>query len=467
MNGTAKANARNDVVGKPASSVEDRRPPAFTAMSAIGKIKRWNDARRLAGGPQNRTPRDRANLRPGAAQSFLTATPLLDGLGLFHRAFERAPGLGEEDVVEGRRAQLDVRDVDAVCVDRSHDVGEPEPASQPYRDVPRRRERLAELSQELGDARPVFLAMRDRMHARSADLGLELGRRSLGHDLPLVDDPHTVGEDVGLLEVLGREEDRHSVLSPQAGDLFPERRPALRVETRGRLVEEQDARPVNQRQREVEPSLHASRVAGDLAVACVGEPDALEEIVRASASLILPHALERRLEAEVVPPGQERIERGFLEGDTDQRAHLRPFLDHVVAPDAGRPGGRRQQRRQDVDGRGLAGAVRSEEAVDLAWCNRKIDPVDCARPLLVLADEPLDLYSVVLVLHAINTTRPFSRGRLDGRRKLSRRRRGGDQGAWCRAPQSREAVQTSNVARPSARQPCKEGVAQEHQADEE
>ena len=38
MNGTASANARNESVGNPGSSVDEAKPPAFTAMSAIGKI---------------------------------------------------------------------------------------------------------------------------------------------------------------------------------------------------------------------------------------------------------------------------------------------------------------------------------------------------------------------------------------------------------------------------------------------
>ena len=83
------------------------------------------------------------------------------------------------------------------------------------------------------------------MDARPADLGLELGRRPLGDDLSLVDDAHPVCEDVGLFEILGGEEDRDPVLSSKASDLFPERRPALRVETRRRLVEEEDARAVD------------------------------------------------------------------------------------------------------------------------------------------------------------------------------------------------------------------------------
>ena len=56
-------------------------------------------------------------------------------------------------------------------------------------------------------------------------------------------------------------------------------RAALRVEARGRLVEEEDAGPVHEREREIEPPLHAARVAADLAVGGLGQPDAVEQLV--------------------------------------------------------------------------------------------------------------------------------------------------------------------------------------------
>ena len=70
--------------------------------------------------------------------------------------------------------QFEVGDVDTVRVDRTHDVGEPEPVVEPDGDVARRGERLAELREEGGDLRPVVLGTRNRVNARSADLGLEL-----------------------------------------------------------------------------------------------------------------------------------------------------------------------------------------------------------------------------------------------------------------------------------------------------
>ena len=128
---------------------------------------------------------------------------------------------------------------------------------------------------------------------RPADLRLQRLRRALGDDVPAVDDPDPVGEDVGLLEVLGGEEDRHAALGYQALDLLPERRAALRVHAGGGLVEEEDPRTVDERQREVETPLHATRVAADLAVGGLDQADALEELITAPPSLLARQRVQR------------------------------------------------------------------------------------------------------------------------------------------------------------------------------
>jgi hypothetical protein len=77
--------------------------------------------------------------------------------------------------------------------------------------------------------------------------------------------------------------DRDAVLLREPADLLPERGAALDVEPRRRLVEEQDARAVDECERQVEPALHPARVAADLAIGRVGEPDAVEELDAAAA----------------------------------------------------------------------------------------------------------------------------------------------------------------------------------------
>jgi len=66
-----------------------------------------------------------------------------------------------------------------------------------------------------------------------------------------------------------------------------------------------------------------------------------------------------------------------------------------------------------MDGGGLAGPVRPEEAVDLTRSDRDVDPVDSSRALLVLADEAFDLDPVVR-RHQVNVTGATMRGRSRG-----------------------------------------------------
>ncbi len=74
--------------------------------------------------------------------------------------------------------------------------------------------RLAEAIEDACDRVAVCRASAgDRLEARSADLRLERGGRALGDDVPVVDDPDTVGEHVRLLEVLRRQEDGDALLA--------------------------------------------------------------------------------------------------------------------------------------------------------------------------------------------------------------------------------------------------------------
>ena len=264
--------------------------------------------------------------------------------------------------------QLQVLDRDALGVERAHHLGQLRLAAlQADGDGARRAAGpLAEAAEHRRHALAVVGLARDRLDRRAADFGLQLGRRALGDDVAVVDDPDPVGERVGLLQVLGGEEDGDAVVGGEARDLVPERGAALDVEAGRRLVEEEDARPVGEREREVEPALHPARVAADLAVGGVGEADPLEQFAAALVALGLAEAVQGGLQAHVLAAGQQRVERGLLQGGADRGAHLRPFLDDVEAGDAGGAGGGREEGGQHQHRRRLAGAVGAEEAVDLA-----------------------------------------------------------------------------------------------------
>ena len=205
-----------------------------------------------------------------------------------------------------------------------------------------------------------------------ADFRLERLRRPFGDDPAAVDDPDVVGELVGLLQVLGGEEDGGAVVV-QRPHLLPDRLAADRVEPGGRLVEEEHARFVDQRRGEVEPALHAARVGADAAVGGGGQVDPLEQVVGAAPALGGGDALQGRLQADQLAAGHQRVERRFLQGDADRAPHRPRLLDHVVAGDRGAAAGRQQQRRQHPHRGRLAGAVGAEEAVDLALLDGDVD----------------------------------------------------------------------------------------------
>ena len=253
----------------------------------------------------------------------------------------------------GRRRRASVRAARrrrarALRVERPDDVGEADARRRAGRRGLRRR-RAARRSASSSAA----------MRARSSSLrgiAWTLGRPISAFSaagvpsatmLAVVDDPDAVGEDVGLLEVLGREEHRDAVLAGEARHLVPERRAALRVEAGRRLVEEEDARPVDEREREVEPPLHAARVAADLAVGRLGEADALEQLLRRGLALGLREPLQHRLQPQVVAAGEQRVERRLLERGADHAAHLRALRARRRSPPTrGGARGRRQERRE-------------------------------------------------------------------------------------------------------------------------
>ena len=154
--------------------------------------------------------------------------------------------------------ELEGLDAQLGAVEDADDLGEPGFASGELDGDARvgAAAQLAEPGEQLGQA--VAVAGRGRRHldARAADVGLQLGRCPLGDDLAVVDDPDPIGEDVGLLEVLGGEEHRHALVPGQPGDLLPQRGAALRVKPGRGLVEEEDLRRVHEREREVEAALH-------------------------------------------------------------------------------------------------------------------------------------------------------------------------------------------------------------------
>ena len=115
---------------------------------------------------------------------------------------------------------------------------------------------------------------RDDVDPLLADRALQLGRGAGGDLAAVVDQDDPVGERVGLLEVLRRQEQRDPV-----GDELADRRPhdltAARVEAGRRLVEHEQLRRVDQAGGEVDPTALTPRQLLDQPA---GELPALEAL---------------------------------------------------------------------------------------------------------------------------------------------------------------------------------------------
>ena len=182
-------------------------------------------------------------------------------------------GQGEEHVVEGRAAQADVVDHDALGVELADDsartarpppsdrhgdlagvVVDGRPAAAPGRRARARRRRC------------VAVSCDDDLDALAADLGLELVGGAPGDDLAVVDDDDVVGEAVGLLEVLRGEQHGRRRRRTRSRDHVPH---AVRLRGSRPVVgssRNSTGGPGDEGAGEVEPAAHAAGVGLDGAV---------------------------------------------------------------------------------------------------------------------------------------------------------------------------------------------------------
>src|SRR5262249_445008 len=120
--------------------------------------------------------------------------------------------------------------------------------------------------------------------------------------------------------------------------------------------------------------------------------------------------------------GEVLVEREPLRNVSDAPADLFAVRHHVQAVDPGASLRRREETAEDPDERRLAGAVGTEEPVDLTARNPERDAVD-GPPLAEVARHPLDLDTVVArrVRHQFSTSRTVEAmpGRSSGARSIA------------------------------------------------
>ena len=216
-------------------------------------------------------------------------------------------------------------------------------------------------------ARSSSAAIADRdVDAVGADLRLQLGRRAVRDGPAVVEHDDVVGELVGLLEVLRREDDRGAV-AHEVAQHVPQVVAAARVEPGGRLVEEQHLGRGDEARGEVEPPAHAAGERLHQLRRRVGEVEPLEQLVGAPARA---SALDRWWSRPTIT----RFLRALISPSTVACCAATPMRPRTASGSAttsmpatvADPSVGCGERGEDADRRGLARAVVAEQTEDRA-----------------------------------------------------------------------------------------------------
>ena len=191
--------------------------------------------------------------------------------------------------------------------------------------------------------------------------GLE--RRRL-QQLPGIDRHEVRAHPLDLAEQVAREDDRDPELRAGSPDEVEHLVAAGRIEPVRRLVEEQQPRVVDERLGQLDPLLHAGRIAADRPVALLVQADVAQHLggpLAGSGPWQAGHL--RHVPDEV---GRRRLGREavVLRHVADELADLRAVGADVEVHDLRRAGGRLEEPEQELEHRALAGAVGADEADD-------------------------------------------------------------------------------------------------------
>ena len=188
---------------------------------------------------------------------------------------------------------------------------------------------------------------------------------------------------------MGREDDRDR--RADLGQHLVEAMALGRVQSRGRLVDDDDLRVAEQRLRDAEALPHAAGVGRDRALARIVEIGLLQQGV----NLLAPQfggadALEHREVIEQVLRRDARVDAELLRQIAEHAADRERVGNDVGAVEGDATGGRLLQGGDDPHQRRFAGAVRPEQAVHAAR-HVEIDPRERLNAVRIGVPEVSDL----------------------------------------------------------------------------
>src|SRR5271169_5212674 len=158
-------------------------------------------------------------------------------------------------------------------------------------------------------------------------------------------DSQAVAQPLRLFHVVRRIKDGVAVIAQAAND-FQDLLTRLRVNARGRLVEQNELRLMYQRNREIQAALHAAGKYADLSVAVRIQAHQCQQLVGALAQVGLLHSINAPEKLQVLRRGKRRVKRYFLRRKTDHLADAIRILARAMTEERRISRRRRALRRE-------------------------------------------------------------------------------------------------------------------------
>jgi hypothetical protein len=220
--------------------------------------------------------------------------------------------------------------------------------------------------------------------------GLQFLRSAQGDYAAVVHDRESLTERVGFFHIVSGQQNGFAALVVLTDD-FPKEQAGLRVQAGAGFVEEKDLRIVHHGARDGEALHHAAGEAANHLIGAIRQLEALEKGFGAFGAFLGAKAKVSAVESQNLTSGEGKVEIGALRYDSDEALDGDLFLPDVVFADERLAAGGAHARGQDADGRGLSGAVRSQEAEDFSRSDverNAVEGYDVGLGLLALGFRP-------------------------------------------------------------------------------
>src|SRR5580700_9623277 len=235
----------------------------------------------------------------------------------------------------------------------------------------------------LGKAGPVGF---DINHIAAAEnLAAELGHRTHQRNLAAAEQGDAVAHALHALEQMRGQQHRHT-LGLEVSDDAEELRGGVRIEARGRLVEDGDLRAFHQDFGKAETLPHAAGEGGDTLVGKFAKPDLLDRVGDALLAFGEPKADQACGIAEVIGGGEAVVKADRVRQISDAAFDRERLARRIEAEHAHLAAGDFGQAEQHQDGRRLARAVGTEKSENLPAPDGERDVVDSDRRAVVFGE---------------------------------------------------------------------------------